>query len=380
MISYAFLFVLIGCFFGMFTAGSGAAATVGDVLKKIQNLPAAQRRATLEEGAKSEGQVVFYTSVSLTDYPKILAAFEQAYPTIKTNAFRSTPSGVVRRADTEAKAGRHAVDVIGSAPVETSQLRQLQLATSYLSPERNALFKGAFDPEGYWTAFDVTPIVLAFNTKLVSQQEAPKTYQDLLQPKWKGKMSLGTEDYEWFGAVLDSMGKDKGLEYMKALAKQDLHMPGSSSVMRVQLLLGGESAIAVAARGRRVAEFKSKGAPIDFRLFDPVFSRARHARADATCFPPARGDSLLRLVAVARRAEQNVRLDRPYRRAKRGEAPAVVAGAVAKGLYFSYAGCQDAEPQRAHESLLPGFWPLSGEVNRIASTHSFFTEKVGVTF
>ena len=269
MISYAFLFVLIGCFFGIFTAGSGAAATVGDVLKKIQNLPVAQRRATLEEGAKSEGQVVFYTSVSLTDYPKILAAFEQAYPTIKTNAFRSTPSGVVRRADTEAKAGRHAVDVIGSAPVETSQLRQLQLATSYLSPERNALFKGAFDPEGYWTAFDVTPIVLAFNTKLVSQQEAPKTYQDLLQPKWKGKMSLGTEDYEWFGAVLDSMGKDKGLEYMKALAKQDLHMPGSSSVMRVQLLLGGESAIAVAARGRRVAEFKSKGAPIDFRLFDP---------------------------------------------------------------------------------------------------------------
>ncbi len=269
MISYAFLFVLIGCFFSILTAGSGTAATVGDVLKKIQNLPPAQRRATLEEGAKSEGQVVFYTSVSLTDYPKILAAFEQAYPYIKTNAFRSTPSGVVRRADTEAKAGRHAVDVIGSAPVETSQLRQLQLATSYLSPERNALFKGAFDPEGYWTAFDVTPIVLAFNTKLVSQQEAPKTYQDLLQPKWKGKMSLGTEDYEWFGAVLDAMGKDKGLEYMKALAKQDLHMPGSSSVMRVQLLLGGESAIAVAARGRRVAEFKSKGAPIDFRLFDP---------------------------------------------------------------------------------------------------------------
>jgi iron(III) transport system substrate-binding protein len=88
-------------------------------------------------------------------------------------------------------------------------------------------------------------------------------------PKWKGKMSLGTEDYEWFGAVLDNMGKDKGLDYMRALAKQNLHMPGSSSVMRVQLLLGGESAIAVAARGRRVAEFKSKGAPIDFRIFDP---------------------------------------------------------------------------------------------------------------
>ena len=253
----------------MIVANPARAASVGEVLKKIQNLAPAQRRASLEEGAKSEGQVVFYTSVSLTDYPKILAAFEQSYPYIKTNAYRSTPSGVVRRADTEAKAGRHAVDIVGSAPVETWQLRQLQLTAPYFSPERNALFKGAFDPDGYWTAFDVTPIVLAFNTKQVSQQEAPKNYQDLLMPKWKGKMSLGTEDYEWFGAVLDYMGKDKGLDYMRALAKQDLHMPGSSSVMRVQLLLGGESAIAVAARGRRVAEYKSKGAPIDFRIFDP---------------------------------------------------------------------------------------------------------------
>lgn len=261
--------LLFGVLIDVVVANPVRAAAADEILKKIQSLAPAQRRASLEAGAKSEGQVVIYTSVSLSDYPKILAAFEQSYPYVKTNAYRSTPSGVVRRADTEAKAGRHAVDVVASAPVETWQLRQLQLTTPYLSPERNALFKGAFDPEGYWTAFDVTPIVVAFNTKLVSQQEAPKNYQDLLLPKWKGKMSLGTEDYEWFGAVLDHMGKDKGLDYMRALAKQNLHMPGSSSVMRVQLLLGGESAIAIAARGRRVAEFKSKGAPIDFRLFDP---------------------------------------------------------------------------------------------------------------
>ena len=259
----------IWAFIEVIVANPALGASAGEVLKKIQSLAPAQRRATLEEGAKAEGQVAIYTSVSLSDYPKILAAFEQSHPYVKTNAFRSTPSGVVRRVDTEAKAGRHAVDIVATAPVETWHLRQLQLITPYLSPERNALFKGAFEPDGYWTAFDVTPIVLAYNTKLVSQQEAPKNYQDLLLPKWRGKMSLGTEDYEWFGAVLDHLGKDKGLEYMRALAKQNLHMPGSSSVMRVQLLLGGESAIAIAARGRRVAEFKSKGAPIDFRIFDP---------------------------------------------------------------------------------------------------------------
>ena len=261
------LLVLSVCSFTF--QGIGFAATATEVVKKLQVLSPAQRKTFLEEGAKKENQVVIYTSISLSDYPKIFAAFEQAYPFVKTNGFRSTPSGVFRRVDTEAKAGRHAVDLVASAPIEVWQLKQQQLSIPYSSPDRDGLFKGSVDADAYWTAFDVTPIALAFNTKLVSAQEAPKTYEELLNPKWKGKMSLGTEDYDWFAVMLDHMGKEKGIAYMKALARQNLHMPGSSSVMRVQLLLGGESSVAVAARGRRVAEFKSKGAPIDFRILDP---------------------------------------------------------------------------------------------------------------
>ena len=253
----------------LLTADLGYAATADEVLKKTQSLPLAQRKAVLEEGARKEGQVVFYTSMSLSDYPKIMAAFEQVYPFIKTNAYRSTPSGIFRRVDTEARAGRYAVDVMGSASVEMWQLKQRQLSTSYLSPERKAFPSGSYDPEGYWAAFEVTPIVLAFNTKMVPPKEVPQNYEDLLHPKWKGKMSLGTDEYEWFHVMLNNMGKEKGLEYMKALSRQQLHMPGSSSVMRVQLLLAGESAIALATRGRRVTEFKEKGGPIDFRIPDP---------------------------------------------------------------------------------------------------------------
>jgi iron(III) transport system substrate-binding protein len=261
--------VSISILASLWLPSSGRAATVAEVLKKIQNLPAAQRKSVLEEGAKKEGQVVVYTSMSLSDYPKVMAAFEQSYPFIKTNTFRATPSGVMRRVDTEARAGRYAADVAGSAAVEMWQLKQQRLSTPYLSPESKAFPSGSIDPEGYWSAYEVTPIVLAFNTKLVSPQEAPKSYQDLLNSKWNGKMSLGTEEYEWFHVMLEHMGWEKGLEYMKSLAKQNLHMPGSSSVMRVQLLLAGESSIALAARGRRVSEFKAKGAPIDFRTLDP---------------------------------------------------------------------------------------------------------------
>ena len=248
---------------------AGWAATPEEIIKKSSALSTAERKTFLEAGAKKEGEVVFYTSLSLTDYPKIMPYFEKAYPFIKTNTYRATPSGVFTRVDTEARAGRYAVDVVGSSPVEMWQLKLRKLSTAYLSPERKAMPSGSYDAEGYWQAFEVTPLVLAFNTRQVSGTEAPRSYQDLLNPKWKGKMSLGTEEYTWFSILLEFMGNKKSAEYLQALAKQDLQMPGSSSVMRVQLLLAGESAIAIAARGRRVTEYKQQGAPIDFRILDP---------------------------------------------------------------------------------------------------------------
>jgi iron(III) transport system substrate-binding protein len=262
------LSLLLACIAGI-SAPPGFSATSDEIVKKASGLSAAERKSFLEEGAKKEGQLVFYTSLSLTDYPKIMPHFEKSYPFIKTSTYRATPSGVFTRVDTEARAGRHAADVVGSAPVEMWQLKLRKLSTAYLSPERKAMPSGSYDAEGYWQAFEVTPLVLAFNTRQVSPNEAPRSYQDLLNPKWKGKMSLGTEEYTWFNILLESMGSKKGAEYLQALAKQDLHMPGSSSVMRVQLMLAGESAIAIAARGRRVTEYKQQGAPIDLRILDP---------------------------------------------------------------------------------------------------------------
>ena len=244
-------------------------ATTEEVVKKARGLSAAERKSFLEEGAKKEGELVFYTSLSLTDYPKILPHFEKNYPFIKTNTYRSTPSGVFTRVDTEARAGRYAVDVVGSAPVEMWHLKERKLSAPYLSPEQKALPPGSHDAEGYWQGFEVTPLVLAFNTRQVSGGEAPRNYEELLNPKWKGKMSLGTEEYTWFNILLESMGPKKGPEYMQALARQNLQMPGSSSVMRVQLMLAGESAVVLAARGRRVTEYKQQGAPADFRILEP---------------------------------------------------------------------------------------------------------------
>jgi len=252
-----------------FAPALGVAATGDEVVKTIASLSGAERAAFLEDGARKEGQLVIYTSMSLTDYPKVLAAFEKSYPFIKTNAYRATPSGVFTRLDTEARAGRYAADVVSSAPVEMWELKQKRFSTSYLSPERSAFPTGSYDPEGYWQGFEVTPLVLAFNTRVVMPAAIPQTYQDLLDLKWKDRMSLGTDEYAWFSVMLDAMGKQRGIGYLSSLARQQLQMPGSSSVMRVQLMVAGESAIAIAARGRRVTDYKQQGAPIDFRILNP---------------------------------------------------------------------------------------------------------------
>ena len=94
------------------------AAPVDEVLQKISNLPAAQRKAALEQGARREGQVVFYTSVSAADVPKIIASFEAAYPFLKVNPYRAQPSTLVNRLETENRAGRDLADVLGSAPAK----------------------------------------------------------------------------------------------------------------------------------------------------------------------------------------------------------------------------------------------------------------------
>jgi iron(III) transport system substrate-binding protein len=245
------------------------AETVEEVVKALRALPPSQRKTALEEGARKEGEVVWYTSMSLTDFPKIVGAFEKSTPYVKVRANRLAQSSLMPKIETEARAGRSAVDVVASAPLEMWELKQRNYSASYLSPELKAFPAGSFDPQGYWSSTEVTPLVLALNTQLVPPEMAPRSYQDLLLPKWKGKMNFGSDEYAWYSVMLDGMGKAKGLEFMRALARQQLHIPGGSSIMRLQLMLAGESAIAIAARGRRVSEYKEKGAPVNYRLLDP---------------------------------------------------------------------------------------------------------------
>lgn len=144
----------------LLTVVSGYGATVEDVVKTIRSLPPAQRKTVLEEGERKEGESVWYTSMGLADFPKILGAFEKAFPFIKVKATRLTQSSIFTKIDTEARAGRVVVDVVASAPVEIWELREKGYSAPYLSPELKAFPAGSYDAQGFWSSYEVTPIVV----------------------------------------------------------------------------------------------------------------------------------------------------------------------------------------------------------------------------
>src|SRR4051812_26155688 len=104
-------------------SSNASAATFEEVVKAIRPLAAPERKAFLEQGARKERELVYYTSMGLTDYPKIVGAFEKAHPYVKVTSIRLTQSTIFAKIDTEARAGRVIVDAVASAPVEIWELR-----------------------------------------------------------------------------------------------------------------------------------------------------------------------------------------------------------------------------------------------------------------
>ncbi len=108
--------------------------------------------------------------------------------------------------------------------------------------------------------------MIGYNTNMVAAKDAPTSYEDLLHPKWKGLISLETEEYQWFYHALQLMGRDKGLDFMKKFAGQNLQMRKGHTLL-AQLVAAGESAIATVVYSNRVERMKATGAPIDWVRF-----------------------------------------------------------------------------------------------------------------
>src|SRR5919109_4985073 len=145
----------------------------------------ANNHDALVAGAKKEGKLVIYTSMTVDQAQKLNDAFKTKYPFIQPKMFRAVGERLLTKIMTEAQAGKYDFDVVQSAESQAYFLKKKNLLQRYVSPETRNIQKPFFDPEGYWAAVYIMPNVIAYNTRMVNRNEVPKTDEDLLNPKWK---------------------------------------------------------------------------------------------------------------------------------------------------------------------------------------------------
>lgn len=223
----------------------------------------------LIEAAKKEGAVTYYTTMTLSQSQKVVDKFQEKYPFIKAELFRTGGDPLLNKIQTEARGGLYAWDVVSGRGEMVLPLMEDKLLAPYRSPESKFISSDLVDNQNYWTAYYVNPYVLGYNTKRVKKDEVPRTYEDLLKPRWKGrKISIDDEAYGLLSGLIKAWGKEKAVAYFKKLAAQEpVVMRGNTN--RVQLAVAGEYDLII-AYAPTIQRETSKGAPIDWVPLEPA--------------------------------------------------------------------------------------------------------------
>lgn len=239
--------------------------------REIYLYQGADRDKRLIENAKREGTVVLYTSLNLKDSVPITEKFEKKHG-IKVSLWRASSEKVVQRALTEARAGRFAPDVIETNGPEMEILYREQLLEQFHSPHFKDIPPEAFPAHRHYVADRFNFFVIGYNTNLVKPADVPNTYEDLLDPKWAGKIGIEAGDVDWFGALAKSMGEQKGIAFFRKLAGNNPQMRTGHTLI-AELVASGEIPLAATLYNHNVERLLQKGAPVKWKPLRPTFGR-----------------------------------------------------------------------------------------------------------
>ena len=237
------------------------------LLHSFAVLADAQTQEQLIAGAKSEGKLVIYASAAVQQLQMYFTVFNKRYPFIKTEYFRTDKQKLVTRMLLEEQAKQRLADVVHTSVIETHILKKRGALSRYV-PMESASYPSQYkDPQGFWTSVYASGTLMGFNSRQVKRAEAPKTYEDLLNSRWKGAMGIDNTKIEWFSMLL----KLKGRPFMEKLAAQNAQvMAGNTNLLN--LLAAGEFAIMAGVYEYSVDNLKTMGAPVDWIGLEPVIT------------------------------------------------------------------------------------------------------------
>ena len=260
---------MLALFFALvLEAAPVAAAPAEEALAKLNRLTPAERQAALVKEAKNEKSVIWYAPMNREDLRQFTAAFETEYPFLKVEVLTGGPQSLLNRILTEHRAGRYNYDTLNIRSSALYTLKKAGAIGRYESPFRRGLRPGFYDKDGYFNGIWASLMVYLYNTKQVSRAQAPRTIDDLLQPKWKGKMGMDQDADDWLAALLEYYGDDKGKQIARSLGAQQLNIRNGRTLVS-QLVAAGEFPIQIDAHHHEAVALRKAGAPVDYVFPEP---------------------------------------------------------------------------------------------------------------
>ena len=243
-------------------------------IEEIALLNRADRQKILVEGAKKEGKLSWYTTLIVNQVVRpVKAAFEKEYPFLQLEFFRGNSERVVQKMFAEYQAKRYDVDIVDGT-VSPTMVRRAGYLQRFYSPALAEYPDKLKDPQGFWGSTNLYFFATGYNTRMVKPNEVPKTYEDLLNPRWKGQMiwstSRGSGAPIFIGTIFDTMGEEAGKAYLQKLKAQNIAKSTASNRQILDMTIAGEYPLALHIFNHHAYISKTKGAPVDWQPQEPV--------------------------------------------------------------------------------------------------------------
>ena len=223
------------------------------------------------EQARKEGEVLLYSTITVGAFNELNKAVKEKYPFLNVRHIRLGPAQQLARIMQEQRAGHFLADVVYNNLLHLIYLKENRVLGKYDSPENKFLMKEAIDSDGFWVGGDIDILVTGFNTKMISRNEVPTTYEGFLDGKLKGQMAINSNNPYALVGMASLRGEEQAIAYMTKLAQQNLR-PVQGFTHMANLLGAGEYPIALMSQVTKIEEMKEKGAPVDWASNTPNFS------------------------------------------------------------------------------------------------------------
>jgi iron(III) transport system substrate-binding protein len=322
---------LASCVFSILLAGAGHAAEPTAAVVDVAAYKGADRTERLIAGAKKEGELMLYSSLTQDDQLRLAADFKRRYG-VTLKFWRASNTHILQRVLGETRGGRFEFDALETNAPQIEALAREKLLQKIDSPFlEEVLLPETLPPHGEWAPDRLNLMVYAYNTNAVKAAELPKSWQELAHPRWKGRIGMESTNVEWFAAVVQSMGEQAGLDFFRRMADNGIAVRTGHNHSAV-LVGAGQIHLMMGVYSHDAERMKAKSAPVEWFVLPPavvlpsavaVSRRAPHPHA-AVLFHDYMLSDGQRFHTEVHRVPANRNYDSPVRRLVRERQPVKV--------------------------------------------------------